>query len=136
MRTGLNAETGKLLTGWDHCVQSLGKILTTRVNTRVMRRHFGSNVPDLQDANASERTIFELYVAIAEAIEDPVVGEPAYVLRTIELAAGGRSGRFAFILEGDYFPRGHLGDFSIREDRRAVVPVSTTARLVLEGLGP
>ena len=53
MRTGISATTGRVLTGWDHCVQSLAKILTTRFNSRVMRRDFGSRVPDLQDANAN-----------------------------------------------------------------------------------
>ncbi|MAA97777.1 MAG: baseplate assembly protein [Stappia sp.] len=132
MRTGISATTGRVLTGWDHCVQSLAKILTTRFNSRVMRRDFGSRVPDLQDANANERTLLELYVAIAEAVEDPVNGEPGFRLRTIELAAGGRSGRFVFLLEGDYFPRGHLGDHSIREARVADIAVGSGDRLFLE----
>ena len=134
MRTGISATTGKVLTGWDHCVQSLAKILTTRFNSRVMRRDFGSRVPDLQDANANERTLLELYVAIAEAVEDPVNGEPAFRLRTIDLAAGGRSGRFVFILEGDFYPRGHLGDYSQRQSRVADLAVGSGDRLVLEAL--
>ncbi len=127
MRTGIDERSFGVLTGWNHCVQSLGKILTTRINTRVCRRHLGSLVPDLQDANASSRTIFDLYVALADAIEDPTDGEPGFVLRTIELAAGGRAGRFAFILGGDFYPLGHLGDFSIRESTQAVIPVSANA---------
>ncbi|MEI2387478.1 baseplate assembly protein [Breoghania sp. JC706] len=132
MRTGMNAETGEVLTGWDHCVQSLAKILRTRVNTRVMRRHFGSRVPELQDANASPLTLFELYVALAEAIDDPDTGEPGYSLRSIEMAVGGRDGRFVFILEGTFYPRGHLGDFSISEDRRAAIPATGESLVLTE----
>ncbi len=117
MRAGVNARTGALLTGWDHCAQSIGKCLTTRVAARVMRRHIGAGVLELQDENADAGTIFRAYVAIASALADPDGGEPGFNLRTIELVEHGRSGRFMFLLTGDYFPRGHLGDFSIREDR-------------------
>lgn len=117
MRTGIDASTGAVLTGWDHCAQSIGKCITTRFGSRVFRRHLGSNVPLLQDQNADADTIFQVYRAIAEALNDPDGGEPGFNLKTIELVEKGRAGRFAFLLTGDYFPRGHLGDFSIREDR-------------------
>ena len=110
------------MTGWDHVVQSLGKLLTTRFNTRTMRRHLGSNVPELQDQNADPLTIFNLYVSIAEAINDPDNGEPGFNLKTIELVEAKRTGRFVFLMEGDYFPRGHLGDFSVFEQRTVNYP--------------
>ncbi|MDA4635876.1 hypothetical protein NZA98_33165 [Escherichia coli] len=117
MRAGIDATTGEVLTGWDHCVQSIRKCLTTRVNTRVMRRHLGNIVPQLQDQNADATTIFQVYISVADALNDPEGGEPGFNLRTIELVEYGRSGRFVFLLQGDYFPLGHIGDFSIREDR-------------------
>tara|TARA_R110002124_G_scaffold284368_1_gene461506 strand:- start:27158 stop:27532 length:375 start_codon:yes stop_codon:yes gene_type:complete len=117
MRTGVDTRTGKVLTGWDHCVQSIDRCLRTRLASRVMRRHLGSLVPELQDANADPVTIFNLYRSIADALNDPDGGEPGYSLRTIELVEYGRAGRFAFLLTGIYFPRGHLGDFGIREQR-------------------
>lgn len=117
MRVGVNALTGEFLTGWDHCVQSIGKCLSTRFNTRVMRRHLGCIVPNLQDENADPKTVFQVYMSVAEALNDPEGGEPGFNLKTIELVEWGRTGRFVFLLEGDYFPLGHVGDFSIREDR-------------------
>lgn len=117
MRAGIDARTGAVLTGWDHCAQSIGKCLTTRVAARVMRRHLGAGVLELQDENADAGTIFRAYVAIASALNDPDGGEPGFNLREIELVENGRTGRFMFLLTGDFFPRGHLGDFSIREDR-------------------
>ena len=117
MRTGVDARTGKPLTGWEHCAQSIGRCITTRFGTRVMRRHIGSLVPELQDQNADADTIFQVYRSIAEALNDPDGGEPGFNLKTIELVEQGRTGRFVFLLTGDYYPLGHLGDFSIVEDR-------------------
>lgn len=122
MRLGVDATTGKMLTGWDHCVQSIGKVLTTRFNTRVMRRHLGSVVPEMQDQNADPMTLFRLYAAIANALNDTDSGEPGFNLRTIEMVEAQRSGRFVFLMEGDYFPLGHLGDFSVREQRSISYP--------------
>jgi phage baseplate assembly protein W len=115
MRAGVNARTGEILTGWDHCVQSIGKCLSTRLATRALRRHLGSDVPRLQDANADALTIFDLYRTVAEALNDPDGGEPGFSLQTIEMVEVGRSGRFVFLLVGVWYPRGHLGDWSIRE---------------------
>jgi phage baseplate assembly protein W len=118
MRVGVDAETGALLTGWDHCAQSIGKCLTTRLNTRCYpARHFGGLVPELQDRNSDAGTIFSAYVAIATALNDPDGGEPGFNLTAIDLADAGRTGRFLFVLEGIFYPEGHAGDFSLREDR-------------------
>lgn len=117
MRAGIDARTGKVLAGWAHCAQSIGKCLTTRFASRVMRRHIGSEVPELQDENPDPATILRLYVSIATALNDPAGGEPGFNLTSIELVRGGRDGRFVFLLDGDYFPRGHLGDFSLKEGR-------------------
>lgn len=115
MRTGIDAQTGKALTGWAHCVQSIGRCLRARYASRTMRRHLGSLIPELQDANADALTIFKLYQSIAEALNDPDGGEPGFSLRTVEMVDYGRTGRFAFVLIGDYYPRGHLGDYTISE---------------------
>ena len=135
MRTGIDAKTGQVLQGWPHVVQSLGKILRTRFNTRTAYRHLGSEVPDLQDANANPHTLFDLYVALAEAIEDETEGEPGFRLDEIEMVAGGRDGAFAFDLVGAHFPRGHLGDYSIQESARTAIPVTASRAEIVE-VGP
>jgi uncharacterized protein len=122
MRTGVNAATGGMLTGWDHVVQSVGKALRTRFATRVMRRHLGSLVPEMQDQNADASTIFQLYASIASALNDPDNGDPGFNLRTIELVQAERTGRFVFLMEGDYYPLGHLGNFEAREQRSISYP--------------
>ncbi len=44
---GLNAETGSILTGWPHVIQSLRDIFDTRFGTRIMREWYASFVPNL-----------------------------------------------------------------------------------------
>ena len=117
MRTGIDAVTGRVLSGWDHCAQSIGICIATRLASRVMRRHLGSLVKPLQDENADPRTILHVYCAIAEALADPDGGEPGFNLTGLDLVESSRTGRFLFILEGQYFPLGHRGDYSVREDR-------------------
>jgi phage baseplate assembly protein W len=112
MRSGIDRATGKLLTGWDHCVQSIAVILTTRVGSRVMRRAFGSAALELQDRNATSKRIMQIYAACASAIKR---WEPGFRLRTIKLTRGGADGVFAFEIAGIFYPRGHLGDYSASE---------------------
>ncbi len=47
---GMNAATGRNLTGLDHLHQSIADILSTPIGTRVMRRDYGSRLPELIDA--------------------------------------------------------------------------------------
>ena len=50
MATGMSAETGRALGGSDHLRQSVRDVLLTPVGSRVMRRDYGSRVPDLLDS--------------------------------------------------------------------------------------
>lgn len=67
---GFNAQTGRLLSDFDHVHQSVAKILNTRVGTRVLRRRYGSDVPNLVDRPADEEMQVDLYIAVAEAIAE------------------------------------------------------------------
>lgn len=118
MRTGTDARTGMLLTGWDHCVQSIGIILTTRFGSRVMQRDFGSRLADLQDRNGTPKLIMEMYAAVAEALRR---WEPGFRLRTVQLMRAGADGVFAFEIAGIFYPRGHLGDYTVSEERSALI---------------
>lgn len=46
---GMNAHTGQPLAGLDHLRQIIADILSTPLNTRVMRRDYGSRILELID---------------------------------------------------------------------------------------
>ncbi|WP_244543627.1 GPW/gp25 family protein [Bosea sp. CRIB-10] len=121
--------TGKPLSGWAHCVQSISVILTTRIGSRVMRRAFGSLVPELQDRNATPLLIMQVYAAVAAALR---AYEPGFRLRTIQLSRFGADGIFAFEISGIFYPRGHLGDYSISEARSAVLAANDNGFRMME----
>ena len=46
---GMHAATGRSLTGLDHLRQSVADIITTPIGSRIRRRRYGSEVPELID---------------------------------------------------------------------------------------
>jgi hypothetical protein len=118
MRTGVDEQTLQWLTGWEHCLQSIGVVLRTRLGTDAWARDFGAAVKELQDANAVNPVLIAFARDAATAIEDH---EPGYRLTNVELTKAGRDGAFAFVLSGDYYPRGHLGDYSVKQDRSLAI---------------
>lgn len=66
---GMNAETGRYLSGTAHISQSIGTILATPLGSRVMRRDFGSLIPELIDQPLNRATVLRLYSAAVVAIQ-------------------------------------------------------------------
>jgi len=99
---GLNATTGQALSGLDHLRQSIKDILTTRIGTRVMRRDYGSRLPDLVDNPMTPRLAMELYAATADALDR---WEPRLKLTHVKIASAA-PGRVVLDLEGIYLPDG------------------------------
>ncbi|MEO0999810.1 MAG: GPW/gp25 family protein [Pseudomonadota bacterium] len=81
---GVDAGTGQALSGPAHLAQSIQDILTTPIGTRVMRRTYGSRVPDLIDAPLTGPVILEFYGAVAEAL---AAWEPRVTLEQIEVVS-------------------------------------------------
>lgn len=117
---GVNAETGLPLTDWDHVQQSITKILTTRIGSRVMRRDFGSELSELIDRKMTQRNILAAFAECAIAIAR---WEPRFKLHRAMVTEAGVAGRISFELYGVYYPRGHLNDFSIMQDASTRVVV-------------
>lgn len=65
---GMDRNTGKQLSGLDHLRQSVTDILTTPLGARIMRREYGSLLPDLIDAPLNPATTVRLYAATAAAL--------------------------------------------------------------------
>lgn len=127
-RVGLDATTGRPLYGWRHCVQSIGKILTTELGERTLRRGFGSIVYSLIDRPQNEETIISFYVAVAEALQPRMVeghehGEPGFILLRASVDAG-TPGRLFMLLGGVFFEHGHLGDYSNPTEQEIVYAVT------------
>lgn len=112
--TGVSALLGRPLTDWDHVQQSISKILTTPIGARVMRRDFGSDLPDLVDQKMTRKGILSVYSAAAAAIEK---WEPRFRMQSGRVTQAEATGRLALDIIGTYFPRGHLGDYSVAESR-------------------
>ncbi|MBR8114436.1 GPW/gp25 family protein [Burkholderia cenocepacia] len=80
---GMNATTGRATAGLSHLYQSIAKILTTPIGTRIARRDFGSELPDLIDAPNNGATRVRLYAAIATAL---MQWEPRLRLTRVQLS--------------------------------------------------
>ena len=65
---GMNAETGRELTGLEHLKQSIADILNTPIGSRVMRRDYGSRLFELIDAPINRSTVVDIVAETAEAL--------------------------------------------------------------------
>lgn len=111
--TGVSAAGGGYLSDWEHVQQSIGIILTTPLGSRVMRRDFGSLLHDYIDAKMSPRNVLGVYSASALAIAK---WEPRFVMTRGAIKDARPQGVLSIEIFGTYYPRGHLGDYSIAED--------------------
>lgn len=65
---GMSAQTGRKLEGLDHIQQSVADIITTPIGSRVMRRDYGSLVPELLDMPMSDALMMQVYAATVIAV--------------------------------------------------------------------
>lgn len=93
---GMNATTGRALSGLAHIRQSVADILTTPVGSRLMRRRYGSEVPELMDQPLNSATVLRIYAATAYAIR---MWEPRISLTGLQFETG-EAGAAALILDG------------------------------------
>lgn len=99
MTTGLNAQTGRTLSGWPHVEQSIRDILTTPVGSRVMRREYGSELPLLVDRPMTQRVVLAVYAATAIAIAR---WEPRFEITGVEMSRGNADGDLSLAIYGRY----------------------------------
>lgn len=93
---GMNASTGKAIEGVEHLRQSIADILTTPLGTRVMRRDYGSLLPELIDQPANPGTVVRLYGATAMAL---MRWEPRLRLTRVQLTTDA-AGAFVLAIDG------------------------------------
>lgn len=93
---GMHASTGRSLSGLAHIRQSIADILTTPIGSRLMRRRYGSEVPELIDQPLNSATVLRIYAATAYAIR---LWEPRINLTGMQFEAG-QAGAASLILDG------------------------------------
>lgn len=93
---GIHASTGQTLDGMAHLWQSIGDILMTPLGSRVMRRDYGSLLPELIDQPFNDATRLRLYGATALAL---MRWEPRIRLIRVQLWRGEAAGSYTLELD-------------------------------------
>ena len=99
---GIDASTGKTLSGLAHLRQSVRDILTTPIGTRVMRRDYGSRLYRLVDAPMNDATRLDMMAATYEALE---TWEPRLTVDLVSVEMP-EPGGVTVSIEGQYLPTG------------------------------
>ncbi|MBN8263045.1 MAG: GPW/gp25 family protein [Xanthomonadales bacterium] len=94
---GVSASTGRELSGADHLRQSIADILTTPLGSRVMRRDYGSLLPELVDQPFNDATRLRLFGATALAL---MRWEPRIRLIRVQLFRGDSAGAYTLEIDG------------------------------------
>lgn len=87
--SGMNATTGRSITGIEHIWHSCRDILTTLVGTRIQRREYGSFLPELIDHPHNQPNNLRLMAATVMALAK---WEPRIAIRKIDIYLGANDG--------------------------------------------
>lgn len=99
---GMNVDTGEPLDGLAHLKQSITILFNTRIGTRVLRRDYGSDLPNLIDRPADDELRVDMFIAIAEALNK---WEPRLALQEAGMTVL-EPGVIDFSLTAEYLPDG------------------------------
>lgn len=95
---GMNAKNGRTMDPLAHIEQSVADILTTPIGSRVMRREYGSLLPELIDQPLNGPTALRAYSATVVAL---MKWEPRIRVQQItRQVSTQRPGRFDLIITG------------------------------------
>lgn len=101
--SGMDRLTGRAIDGVEHLRQSIADILGTPIGSRLMRRSYGSQLPELIDQPDNGTTRVRAYSAIAGAL---LKWEPRLRLSRVQLFSGTRPGQVVLEIDGIYTPPG------------------------------
>jgi phage baseplate assembly protein W len=74
MKQGTDRVTGKTLTGTPYLRQRLADVINTPLGSVVGARDFGSRIFEMVDHNVDRRFYMNVYVRLAESINNPANG--------------------------------------------------------------
>jgi hypothetical protein len=93
----MDKKTGRRISGIDHIRQSISDILTTPIGSVVMKREYGSLLPELIDHPTNSANTLRMMAATVIAISQ---WEPRVTVNRIGLALGDVDGQMFLDLEG------------------------------------
>lgn len=106
----MNRETGGAISTVEHIGQSISDILTTRLGTRVMRREYGSLLPELVDQPFNDVTRLRVYAASVMAI---MRWEPRVSISRVQLGGATLQGQVVIDFEGRILDRNQALSMSL-----------------------
>lgn len=112
-RSGIDGETGEVITGRVHLAQSLVEIWTTSLGRRVMLLGFGADLRSHLAEDITGALALEIYDDLTSAIYE---WEPEYRVAEMQLVKLTRIGGLGLRHSGIYFPEGRLGNYAIQEN--------------------
>ncbi len=119
---GIDADTGRRISGWEHVVQSLRDIFVTRFGSRYAREWYGSFVPEALGRLINPQEMLPVIASITSAIEQ---WEPRFRVLNVEVGGDIRAGHLDLTIIGRYRPRALLGDFTEEGERRLSLAVTS-----------
>ncbi len=93
----MNRETGGAISDLDHIGQGIADILATRIGSRVMRREYGSLLPELVDHPFNDATRLRVYAGTVMAL---MRWEPRISLSRVQFIGANLQGQSVLELEG------------------------------------
>jgi len=108
-RTGIDRVTGKPLTGFDHVRACLAVIWLTRLDTRIMRLEFGSDLRGALSEDLSPSLALLIYDSLIAAAHR---FEPEFRLASLQFVRLSATGALAVRYAGRYYPEGRFGNYT------------------------
>jgi phage baseplate assembly protein W len=96
---GIDARTGKPLTGFDHVIQSVEKIITTALGERVMREWVGSPGNRLLGELMNDVTLMRWWTVTWLSLE---LHEPRFRARRLAIIEATRLGAISLAIVAEY----------------------------------
>jgi uncharacterized protein len=111
---GIDRRTGARLSNLESAYQAVEYILGTRLGSVILLREFGGGVVELLGRLLAADLFLAWCQLVATAID---LWEPRFRVRRVSFAGSVeeiRLGNGKILIEVDYRPKGHLGDFTVQ----------------------
>ena len=127
-RSGIDARTGRIITGRAHLAQSIATIWRTRISERIMRLAFGSNLRSHLAEDVTGALALELYDDLTTSV---IRWEPEYRIVEMQLVSLTIKGGLGLRHGGIYYPEGRFGNYAVEESFGSVSDLAQYERLAL-----